>query len=90
MQLQVIIEMLYCILELGVGWAPAVIDSEVEHDFIRQSQKGLTNTNDYFIDGSAYPERTGPFEYPAPYGYMVINPDPAYSPSQSMKVNNRP
>ena len=61
----------------------------MEHDFIRQSQKGLNDTNNYFIAGSAHPERTDPFEYPAPNGYKPINPDPAYSPSQSGKMGNR-
>ena len=43
---------------------------------------------DYFVAGSAYPERTGPFEYPAPNGHKPINPDPSYSPSQSGEVGN--
>ena len=79
---------LICISELGEGWAPAVIDTQVEHDFIRQSQKCLTSKMDYFVAGSAYPERTGPFEYPASCGYRISYPVPAYSPSESGKVDN--
>ena len=50
-------------LELGHGWAPTVLDTIEEHDFIRQSQKGLSDAGDYFIAGSACPEHTGSFEY---------------------------
>ena len=49
--------------ELGDGWAPTVLETEVEHDFIRQSQKGLNNSEDYFIGGSAYPDHIGLFSY---------------------------
>ena len=52
-----------------------MLDTEIEHDFVRQSQKGLSNAQDYFIGGSAYPEITGGFTYV-----------PAYSPSQSGNV----
>ena len=74
--------------ELGDGWAPAVLETEIERDFIRQSQKGLGDAKDYFIGGSAYPEDTGTFDYPSPYGWKLTarpnpNAEPAYSTTQS-------
>ena len=41
---------------LGDGWGPATLDTEIERDFIRQSQKELGDVQDYFIGGSA-PDR---------------------------------
>ena len=72
------------ISEYGDGWGPAVLETEVEHSFIQESQKGLTDDYDYFIGGSAYPQIIGPFVYPAPFGFKLKgSPEPAYSPSQS-------
>ena len=42
----------HLILEIGNGWAPAVLDTEEEHDFVRISQKIYTNSASYFIGGS--------------------------------------
>ena len=53
---------LYC-SELGDGWAPTVLETEEEHDFIKQSQKGLSDAGNYFIGGSAFPQHTGSFDY---------------------------
>ena len=77
-------DVLFHISECGDGWGPAVLETEVEHDFIRLSQKGLTNEDDYFIGGSTYPGKIGPFNYPAPFGFKPKGvPDSSYSPSQS-------
>ena len=40
----------------GEGWAPTTLDSEEDHDFVRQAQNVLTNLEDYFIGGSLYPD----------------------------------
>ena len=73
------------ISEYGAGWGPAVLETEIEHDFIKESQKGLTDEYDYFIGGSAYPETIGLFDYPAPFGFKNKNsPDPAYSTTQAL------
>ena len=69
----------------------------MEHYFIRQSQKGLSDAKDYFIGGSAYPEMIGPFNhsYQEYWFYYQIGPivDPEYSPSQTgdvlFKVNTK-
>ena len=75
------------ISEYGNGWGPAVLETEVEHGFIQEGQKGLTDDDDYFIGGSAYPEIIGQFDYPAPFGVKPKGtPDPAYSPSQSGNI----
>ena len=38
--------------ELGDGWAPAVLNNQVETNFIKQTQKGLSNDRSYWIGGS--------------------------------------
>ena len=38
---------------LGSGWEPALLDTEIEHDFIKESQKSFSNVQNYFIGGSA-------------------------------------
>ena len=40
------------ILEMGIGWAPVVINSQEEYDFLRQGQKTLRNSVPYWINGS--------------------------------------
>ena len=75
--------------ELGDGWAPTVLSTEVEHDFIRQSQKGLSDAQDYFIGGSAYPEHFGTFRYTV-FERSSSFPDfdsPQYSTTQSGNVS---
>ena len=38
--------------EIGIGWQPTVLDSQEEYDFIRQDQKGFSNSVRYWIGGS--------------------------------------
>ena len=40
-----------CFLEIGNGWGPAVLDTQEEHDFIREGQKTFTNSLPYWIGG---------------------------------------
>ena len=40
------------ISEMGNGWAPVVINSQEEYDFLRQGQKTLRNSVPYWINGS--------------------------------------
>ena len=63
------------------------METEVEHDFIRQSQRGLNNTVDYFVGGSAFPDHNGTFVYtvhPNPT-YKTFD-DPQYSSTQTGNV----
>ena len=49
------------ILELGEGWAPAVLDTQVEHDFIKTTHLAnlLQNIKSFWIGGStSQPENT--------------------------------
>ena len=39
-------------IAIGYGWGPAVLDSAVELDFLRQGQKSFSNSNPYWIGGS--------------------------------------
>ena len=70
--------------ELGGGWAPAVLNTEIEHDFIRASQKGLSDAGDYFIAGSAYPKHTGSFNYYS--RQKLLDLSPAYLTTQTGTV----
>ena len=38
-------------LALGIGWGPAMIETEGELAFIREAQKGFTDLSDYWIGG---------------------------------------
>ena len=38
---------------IGPGWIPAKINSEAELDFIRESQKGLSDVRSYWVGGSS-------------------------------------
>ena len=60
--------------ELGEGWGPTVLETELEHDFIRQSQKGLSDAQDYFIAGSRYPNQTGHFPYHVSVAWRPVRP----------------
>ena len=66
-----------------------MLETEAEHDFIRQSQKVLSDAGDYFIAGSAFPVETGLFKYHVNVLnsdiYYPIN-DPQYNTSQSGNV----
>ena len=39
--------------DIGDGWKPVVINSQVEYNFIREAQKVLSNSVPYWIGGSA-------------------------------------
>ena len=71
------------ILELGKGWRPTVLETELEHDFIRQSQKSLWHPYDYFIAGSRYPEQTGYFPYHVSVNTFDTITEILYSTNQS-------
>ena len=58
-----------CLTELGQGWKPAVLESQEEHDFVRQAQKSLSDLQAYFIGGSLS-FRVGGFG-PLPYLYYA-------------------
>ena len=66
---------------LGNGWAPTVLETEIENDFIRASQKGLSDAGDYFIAGSAYPRHTGSFNYYSREPFLDLSP--AYLTTQT-------
>ena len=38
--------------EIGEGWAPAVLDTQEEFDFIKEGQKTFKNSEPYWIGGS--------------------------------------
>ena len=39
---------------MGEGWAPAIINSEDELEFIRTQQLGFSSLRDYSVGGSTY------------------------------------
>ena len=43
---------LHYLSDLGNGWGLAVLDTEEELAFIRESQNNLNNVQNYWIDGS--------------------------------------
>ena len=69
---------------LGDGWGPAVLETEIEHDFIKAGQKGLSNAQDYFIAGSAYPRHRGSFNYYSRRPFDDLSP--AYLTTQTGTV----
>ena len=71
------INMSLCLTELGEGWEPAVLESQEEHDFVRQAQESLSNHQAYFIGGSTSfsdrpDELTPQFD---PIEYLHYSPD---------------
>ena len=38
--------------EIGLGWMPAIMNSEAERDFIKESQRLLCDVKTYWIGGS--------------------------------------
>ena len=44
----------------GTGGSPAVLNDQMELDFIRQAQRGLSDAKSYWIGGSTNAE---PYEY---------------------------
>ena len=55
------------ISELGPGWIPAVLNSELEYNYIEEEQRALMNRQDYFISGSTRTIGTIDFENYLPY-----------------------
>ena len=55
---------------IGTGWSPAVLNNEMEHDFIMQAQRGFSDARSYWIGGST---NAGPFEYFDYMAYIVGN-----------------
>ena len=45
-------EIILYFLELGTGWEPAVLNTEEEHEFIREGQKSFASSVPYWIGGS--------------------------------------
>ena len=43
--------------DIGNGWIPALINDQTELDFIRESQRGLSNNHDYYIGGTTRGQR---------------------------------
>ena len=43
----------HCISELGEGWAPAILDTEEEMNFIKEGQKKFSDNRSYRIGGEA-------------------------------------
>ena len=48
--------MFFYILELGVGWAPAVINSASEFILINKLQQQMGDNHSYWIGGSTFVE----------------------------------
>ena len=42
------------VLELGIGWAPAVTDDATELTFIQDTERSSTDDQSYWIGGLAY------------------------------------
>ena len=42
------------VLELGIGWAPAVADDATELTFIQDTERSSTDDQSYWIGGLAY------------------------------------
>ena len=74
--------MFCCFSQLfGDRWKPTILETKIEHDFIRQSQKGLSDVGDYLVGGSAYPEHTGSFNYYSREQFLDLSP--AYLTTQT-------
>ena len=42
----------FVFLEIGLGWMPAIMNSEEERDFIKESHRLLSDVRTYWIGGS--------------------------------------
>ena len=51
--------------EIGDGWGPAKLNSQQEHDFIREGQKTFSSSRDYWIGGSSNADTDVKIEYSA-------------------------
>ena len=69
--------MIQSFLEIGSGWIPAMVTSETEYHFLVEHQKGLNNSQSYWIGGSTRAQGNIMFSYYLPYekgtGEMGIN-----------------
>ena len=52
MAYEMYIEIITLFTEIGPGWIPAIINSEIEHALILEKQKILNNNQSYWIAGS--------------------------------------
>ena len=52
-----------CVLELGNGWAPAVINTNSELILMYQIQKGMHASQSYWIGGSTFLEEGTPVTF---------------------------
>ena len=43
---------IFYILELGNGWAPVILETEEEFNFVRAADRIINNPRNYWIDGS--------------------------------------
>ena len=43
---------LFCFLEIGSGWKPAVLNTVDEFNFIRIGQKSFINSDSFWLSGS--------------------------------------
>ena len=53
----------HIILDLGSGWAPAVLEYEEEHSFIRKHLREMDDSQYYFIGGSTSHTSLDALEY---------------------------
>ena len=51
--IKVLEKYIYYFPGLGDGWAPAIVDSEAELEFIREGQRGFSASMSYFSGGSS-------------------------------------
>ena len=58
----------FCILEIGKGWAPAVINSPSELILIQKIQKEMNDDHSYWIGGSTYTKHGKPVTF---YDYLT-------------------
>ena len=52
-------------LEMGSGWIPAVINNRMEMNFIKQGQRGFSDSRSYWIGGKTNTNPGDFFEYSA-------------------------
>ena len=48
---------------MGEGWAPAVLNTRKEMEFVREGQRGFSDSRNYWIGGRTNVRRRS-FEYP--------------------------
>ena len=78
---------IYNLLEMGEGWAPAVLNTRKEMNFIIEGQKGFSDSRNYWIGGRTRTDnRRQSFEYPDYIpeqitlpGHVAGKPQPSFS-----------